>query len=134
MKTLLLTLITILTILLFSCLKLKKNEYYVRMTGRVEIVHTEIPDTVDNLSVAEIRASARATDACWSNLNFILVKESDFEYSLQAFGIYESYGNCPSATIGYDTVITLQPTLSGLYQFYIYKGPGDVEIDTMIVR
>ncbi len=121
-------------LLSLSCLKLSKNEYYIRMTGLVEIIHTEVPDTVDNMSFAQIKATAQATDGCWSDLNFMLIKNSDFEYSLQAFGVYESYGTCPTGMVYSDTTINVQPSLSGLYKFYIYKGPNEVEVDTMIVR
>ena len=124
----------IIALLIAACSNLNKNEYYVRMTSAVEISHIEVPDTVDNNVAALIKAKAQAYDACWSNLTFLLTKNSDFEYSLQAFGLYESYGSCPQTTVYGDTTITFQPPQLGLYKFYIYKGPNDVEVDTMIVR
>jgi hypothetical protein len=117
-----------------SCMNMNKSDYYVRMTSAVEIIHTEVPDTVDNNTVALIMARAQAYDACWSNLTFLLTKNSDFEYSLQAFGLYESFGDCPQITVYGDTTLNFKPTQSGLYKFKIYKGPGDIEVDTMIVR
>lgn len=124
----------ILAFLSVSCWKLNQDENYVRLTGSVEISHTQIPDTVDNMGFAQIKAQARAINGCWSNLNFLLTRTDEFDYSLQAFGIYESYGTCPDVMVYGDTIITIQPTRAGLYKFYIYKGPNDVDIDTMIVR
>jgi len=124
----------IIAVVSVSCFKTGKNEYYVILTGPVEISHAEIPDTVDNMGLAQIKANAQAYDECWSNLNFTLTKANDFEYSLQAFGLYESYGICPEMMIYGDTTIAFQPTKTGLYKFNIYKSPNDIEIDTMIVR
>jgi len=125
---------SIIVLLILSCTNLNKNDYYVRLTSSVEISHIEVPDTVDNNAVALITARAQAYDACWSNLTFLLTKNSDFEYSLNAFGIYESYGSCPAMMVYGDTTITFQPAQIGLYKFYIYKGPNDTQVDTMIVR
>jgi hypothetical protein len=115
-------------------MKLSKNEYYIRVTGEVEIIHTMIPDTVNNMTDTQIVANSKAPNGCWSDLTFMLSKEGEFEYSLKAFGIYESFGTCPDGIIYGDSVITIKPTQTGLYRFHIYKGPTDVEIDTMIVR
>jgi hypothetical protein len=134
MKTIKAAIFGIIALLSVSCLKMNKNEYYIRMTSAVEIGIAQVPDTVDNNAAALITARAQAYDACWSNLTFLLTKNSDFEYSLQAFGLYESYGNCPQAIIYGDTTITFQPTQIGLYKFHIYKGPNNIETDTMIVR
>lgn len=116
-----------------SCSKVFKNDYYVRMTDLVEISHVDIPDTIDNMAFAQKKANAQAPDDCWSNLSFSLTKNFDFEYSLQPFGLYESFDTCPAVLVCWDTTIALQLTQSGLYKFYVLKSPNDVEIDTMIV-
>jgi hypothetical protein len=134
MKSMKPVIFTILALLSFACMNLNKSDYYVRMTSEVEISHAMIPDTVDNNAPAIITAQAQAHDACWSNLTFLLTKISDFEYALQAFGIYESYGDCSQVMVYGDTTLTFQPTKIGLYKFNIYKGPDDIEVDTMIVR
>jgi hypothetical protein len=124
----------IIVLVSLSCLKLSNNEYYIRMTSEVEISHVIMPDTVDNNSPAEIIVRAKAPNGCWSDLNFILTKDNLYEYSLKAFGIYESYGSCPEVIVYGDSTITFQPDQAGLYKFYIYKGYNDLEIDTLIVR
>jgi hypothetical protein len=134
MKPLLYTVALVIAITAFSCLKSGQNDYYIRTTGNVQIVNAFIPDTVNNMEIAEISATAEAYDACWSNLNFLLTKSSEFEYTLQAFGIYESYGDCPSLIVRADTTIALQVVHTGLYKFHIYKGPNDTETDTLIVK
>jgi hypothetical protein len=117
-----------------SCMKLSKNEYYIRATYEVEIVHAIIPDTVDNLTDNHIAANSKAPNGCWSNLTFQLTEDNDFEYSLRAFGLYESFGTCSEGIVYGDSVITFKPTKTGLYKFNVYKGPTEVVIDTMIVR
>jgi hypothetical protein len=124
----------VLVVLLVSCIKMGSNEYYVRFTGAVEISNAIIPDTVTNMSVAHIIASAKGYNGCWRDLGFLLTKNSDFEYSLQAFGLYESNGTCPSVVVHEDTSIAFQPKDTGLYKFYVMKGENQTEIDTMIVR
>jgi len=124
----------IIVFLLVSCLKMGSSEYYVRFTGYVEISHATIPDTVNNMSVTHITATAKASNGCWRNLSFLLTKNSDFEYSLQAFGLYESTGTCPQNMVYQDTSIMFQPKDTGLYKFYVAKGENLTEIDTMIVR
>jgi hypothetical protein len=124
----------VIAFLSFSCMNLNKNEYFVSFTGQVEITHTVIPDTIDNAGSAEILAWSQAPDGCWTNLGFLLTKNNDFEYTLEAYGLYQSTGVCPSGIVYGDTAITLHPEQSGLYKFNIIKGPYTIEIDTMIVR
>jgi hypothetical protein len=112
---------------------MKEDTYYLRTTGRVEIIQVDIPDTTINLEFAEIIAKAKATNACWSNLTFNLTKKSDFEYFLEAFGIFESYGSCPDVMVYSDSTIPFKPTQTGLYKFYITKTQNEIETDTMIV-
>ena len=134
MKSLIFTILVIIALIAISCLKMGQNDYYVRLTGNVEIVSSFIPDTVNNLDTVHISAVAEAYDACWSDLNFLLTNTSGTEYTLQAFGTYESYGDCPEMLIRADTTIALQVTHAGLYRFHIYKGPSEVLIDTLIVK
>ena len=117
-----------------SCLNMKNSEYYVTFTGRVEIVHVIIPDTAVNMSNTNIQANSQASDGCWRNLNFLLNKTSDFEYTLEAFGLYESSGTCPPGMVYGDTSIVFQPKAPGLYKFYVTKSQYVTEIDTMIVK
>lgn len=124
----------ILVLSAISCMKLSNNEYYIHATGQVDIIHAVIPDTVDNMSVNHIIAGAKAPDQCWSGLNFILSKDNDFEYSLKAFGLYESFGTCAPGVVYGDSAIMFKPTKTGLYKFNIFKASNDIMIDTMIVR
>jgi hypothetical protein len=124
----------IIALLSLSCMNLNKSEYYVSFTGNVEITHILVPDTVDIAGSAVIQAWSQAPDGCWSNLTFLLTKNSDFEYTLEAYGLYQSTGVCPPGVIYGDSAITMHPEQSGLYKFNIVKGPYDIEIDTMIVR
>ena len=133
MKPLLYTVAVVIVITAVSCLKAGKNDYYIRTTGNVEIIHSFIPDSADINDVVQISATAEAYDACWSGLNFLLSKSSEFEYVLQAFGNYESYGECPALIVRADTVIAFPAVRAGLYKFHIYKGPDDTETDTLIV-
>jgi hypothetical protein len=123
----------VVVIVAVSCLS-NGNEYYVRYTGPVEISHAVIPDTVANMSYIHIEAIAQAYNGCWSNLNFLLNKTSTFEYTLQAFGVYESNGSCTDIMVYGDTSIVFQPTTTGLYKFYVTKSDTETEIDTMIVK
>jgi hypothetical protein len=72
-------------------------------------------------------------NGCWSDLNFKLTKTGDLTYSLEAFGIYESYGSCPDVMVYGDTTIAFKPTMSGKYVFHIYKNATETLSDTMTV-
>jgi hypothetical protein len=111
-----------------------KDEYYVRTTSQCDIIHYQLPDTIALPDSAQISAVAQAGSACWSNLGFLLSKTTDFEYYLQAFGVYESYGSCPEVIITADSVIKWKPTQTGLYKFHVFKTPYEVETDTIIVK
>jgi hypothetical protein len=134
MRPILYTIAVLIIFTALSCLKIGKNEYYLRMTGNVEIISHHIPDTVNMNDVVQISAVGQAYDACWSDINFLLTKTNDYEYTLQAFGTYESYGVCPEALVSGDTVITITAAHTGLYKFHVYKGPNDIETDTLIVK
>ena len=111
----------VISLLAISCLKKGENGYYIRTTGRVEIKQAVIPDTVTDNQYAEIMAWAEASNGCWSNLNFVLTKTADFEYSLEAFGIFESTGYCEDIKVLGDSTIVFKPTVTGKYIFKVTK-------------
>lgn len=123
----------VIALLLISCLKTGENSYYVRTTGRVKITQAYIPDTVTINQYAEIEARAEASNGCWSNINFILSKRTDFEYSLEAFGVFESTGSCEDIMVFGDSTIAFKPTIPGQYIFQVTKDETEIEIDTMNV-
>ena len=110
------------------------GDRYVKRFDMVDINKTLIPDTTINLDYLQIRAKAQADNGCWSKLYFELKKTKDFEYSLKAYGTYESFGVCPDKVVSQDTLIDFQPTQKGTYLFYISRVPNKAEIDTMIVE
>jgi|WetSurMetagenome_2_1015567.scaffolds.fasta_scaffold92866_3 hypothetical protein len=120
-------------LLALSCLKNGENSYYVRTTGRVEIIQFNIPDTAANNQFTEIHAKAEALNGCWNNLNIVLTKKSDFEYSLEAFGVFESIGYCEDIKVYEDTTIAFKPTKTGTYKFDITKNENLTVVDSMIV-
>jgi hypothetical protein len=117
-----------------SCSDLKNSGYYVSFTAPVEITNVSIPDTVTNMTQTHIMAHAEAFSGCWKYIYFSLDKSDNFEYTLHAFGAYESYGSCSAVMVTRDTSILFQPTQTGLYKFYIIKGEFETVIDTMIVK
>lgn len=120
-------------VLAVSC-KPFKDEYYVRMTSQCDIIHVQLPDTISVSDTARISAVAQANSSCWSNLGFELIKSDDFDYYLQAYGIYESYGSCQDAVVTGDTTIKWKPGQAGLYKLHIFKTPVETITDTIIVR
>jgi hypothetical protein len=133
MKSVLVPAVIVMAILTVSCFNMGKDQYYMKMTGAVEISYASIPDTVAKLDTARIVVKAQAFDACWSNLRFVLSLNAPMEYNLQAIGTYESYGNCPEMMVYGDSTIAFVPAQPGLYKFYVYKGPNITETDTLIV-
>ncbi len=130
MKTFLYIVIALLAV---SCLKPAENSYYIMTSGRVPIIQTDFPDTAQNNQFTEIRARAEETNGCWSNLNFKLTKNSDFDYSLEAFGVFESYGTCPDVKVYGDTTIAFKPVNTGVYKFHITKNETETVVDSIIV-
>jgi hypothetical protein len=130
MKTILFFLISILAV---SCFNMKENSYYLQTTGHVTITQVVVPDTTINMESTVIRARAEESNGCWSNLHFILTKNSDFEYSLEAYGLFVSYGSCPDVVVFKDSIIPFKPEKTGLYRFTIFVAPDQTKIDTMIV-
>jgi hypothetical protein len=130
MKTLVYFAIALLTV---SCLKTGENTYYIRTTGRVEIKQAYIPDTAIVNQTIDLEARAEASNACWSNLSFVLTKKTNFEYSLDAFGTFESTGYCEPLKVNGDTTIAFKPTLTGQYIFKITKSETETVSDTLNV-
>jgi cell division protein FtsI/penicillin-binding protein 2 len=130
MKT---TALFLLSLAVVSCLKLNDNGSYIMTTGRVEITQTDIPETATINQVTEIKAIAEESNNCWSNLNFELTQNSDFDYTLEAFGLFESYGSCGAAKVTGDTTIAFKPIQTGIYKFHIVKSETETALDSMIV-
>lgn len=116
-----------------SCLKVGENSYYVRSTGRVEIKQTDIPETGTVNQVVHIQARAEATNGCWSDISFELTKTSELVYSLDAYGIYESFGTCPDVMVYGDTSIAFTPIKTGKYIFHVTKSATETQTDTITV-
>lgn len=126
----------IVSFLLILCLMVSCKEAgdkYVKSFGRVDITKTAIPDTAFNQEYLQIRAKAQAENGCWSHLHFELKKTKDFEYTLNAYGTYESFGICPDKVVTEDTVINFLPDQKGIYRFLIIGQTGKTEKDSMVV-
>jgi hypothetical protein len=120
-------------LLAISCLKQGENSYYVRTTARAPIVLVDIPDTTTVNQYTEITARAEVPNGCWHDLSFTLTDRSDFEYDLEAFGVFESTGFCEDIKISADTTIAFKPTKTGIYKFNVAKSQDLIVADTMIV-
>lgn len=123
----------ILALAAVSCWKLNDSGNYILTTGRVEIKQTDIPETATVNQSTEIKARAEESNNCWSNLNFTLTKNNSFDYTLEAFGVYESYGTCAEMLVTGDTTIAFKPTQTGTYKFHIVKSETETALDSMIV-
>ncbi|HAH22869.1 MAG TPA: hypothetical protein DCL77_03765 [Prolixibacteraceae bacterium] len=124
-------LFAILSIVVISCTE--PADRYVKKFDQVDITKRLIPDTTFNLDYMEIKAKAQAENSCWRKLYFELKKTKDFEYTLKAYGTYESFGVCDAEIVSQDTAIIFQPTQKGTYLFSISRVPNKTEVDTMIV-
>jgi hypothetical protein len=120
-------------LLAVSCLKTGENTYYFRTTGRVKITHVDIPETSTVNQNVNLIASAEESNSCWSNLGFVLTKKKDFEYTLEAFGIFESTGSCVEIKVYGDTTILFKPTVTGQYIFKTTMTETEVQSDTLNV-
>ena len=125
-------------LILFACIVVlttncQKNNY-VKKIDFVRISNVSIPDSSEFLNMVEINVRAEAYNGCWSNLHLVLDMKKKFEYSLSAYGIYETYGICPMNLVFKDTTIEFFPDQQGTYFFYITQQPNEVVIDSMIVQ
>jgi hypothetical protein len=132
MKTILL--FAALLFLASSCLKESSNGYYSKKTDLVDIIATYIPDTAKNLEQVQISARAAAENGCWKDLYFKLIKDSEFDYTLKAYGTFETNGVCPEGMVYKDTTIAFLPIDEGTYLFYITRVPYEEVVDTMVVN
>jgi len=123
----------LLALVAVSCWKLNDSGSYILTSGRVEITQSDIPENATVNQLTEIKARAEESNGCWSNLNFILTKNNNFDYSLEAFGRYESTGTCPEIKVYGDTTIAFKPTSSGIYKFHVTKSQYEIVTDTMVV-
>ena len=110
------------------------GDRYVKRFDMVEISKTLIPDTVVQLDYMQIRAKAQAENGCWSHLYFELKKIKDFEYTLKAYGTFESFGICADRVVTQDSIFYFQPTEKGTYLFHISRKANEVDVDTLIVE
>lgn len=110
------------------------GDRYVKRFEMVDISKRLIPDTATILDYMEIKAKAQAENSCWRKLYFELKKTKEFEYTLKAYGTFESFGVCDNGMVYQDTTIVFQPTQKGTYLFYISRVPNKTEVDTMIVK
>ncbi|MGE5393787.1 MAG: hypothetical protein ACM3P1_03530 [Candidatus Saccharibacteria bacterium] len=123
-------------VLLIVCLMVScedPGDKYVKRFDRVDISKTAIPDTAINQEYLQIRAKAQADNGCWSHLYFELKKTKDFEYTLKAYGTYESFGICPDKVVTKDTVMNFLPKQTGIYRFLISGEDGKTEKDSIVV-
>ena len=104
---------------------------HVGMVGIYEVI---IPDTVTNRDKVQIYAQAEAYDGCWRDLYLELKKVNEFEYTLKAYGTFETTGVCPAVMVYKDTLIDFQPTQYGVYTFKVSKYSNKVEVYTMVVE
>ena len=116
--------------LILSC----SDDDCIKRIGMVSIGERIIPDTVMSLDNSQVMIEAEATNGCWSDLYLELNKTDEFEYSLKAYGTYESYGACPDIMVYKDTIINFQPTQKGVYLFRISELPNRIIVDTIIVE
>lgn len=129
-------LMKIIVFLLLVCLIVSckdPGDHYVKRFDRVNISKTSIPDTAINQKYLQIRAMAQADNGCWSNLYFELKKTKDFEYTLKAYGTFESFGTCSDRVVTRDTVINFLPRQTGTYRFLMSTQSGKTEKDSIVV-
>jgi hypothetical protein len=119
-----------LLVVLYSC----AEDDCIKRIDMVGIGERTIPDTIFNLDHAQLILKAEAINGCWSNLYLELNENNDFEYTLKAYGTYESCGACPSVMVYQDTIIDFHPTQTGTYLFKISELPNQIVVDTIIVK
>jgi hypothetical protein len=123
----------IIALVAVSCLKPADNSYYILTSGRVEITQADIPETATVNQFTEIKVRAEESNDCWSNLNFELTQNNSFDYTLEAFGVFESYGSCMDVKVTGDTTIAFKPTSTGIYKFHIIKSETETVLDSISV-
>jgi hypothetical protein len=121
-------------IIIFAFASCSDNDFYVIRKDYINIVESNIPDTIGVYQLAQITAKAEVYNSCYRDLYVVLKKSSDFEYTLRGYGTLESHGICPYGIISIDTIIDFYPTKAGMYLFHVMGKPDSIIIDTMIVK
>jgi hypothetical protein len=125
----------LLCILFFIASCSPKDEKYYSITDVIAINNFSIPDSTKVFDTIQIHANAQEPNSCWSNLNFVLSKDSDYNYNLEAFGTFTNNGGlCPAQIINKDTILYFQPILKGRYLFHVLKDPLTIVNDTLLVK
>jgi hypothetical protein len=101
---------------------------YINISDYMIPAHAALSDTV------KLSVRAQADNGCWRNLLVYLNKESHLNYSIKAYGTYESKGACPIKLVYKDTVINFIPADTGMYLFYVYDTPLTYKSDTLTVN
>lgn len=123
-------LLFLILLVLTSC-ELIGYRYKEAMIGISEV---SIPDTVASQDKVQIYAQAEATSGCWRDMYLELKKVSEFEYTLKAFGTFETFGACPDVMVYKDSLIDFKPTQNGIYTFNVSEHRDKVEVYTMVVE
>ena len=108
-------------------------DQYVKRFEMVDISKIQIPDTVVNQGIAFIRAKAQGDNDCWSHMYFEMKKTKDFEYTLKAYGTFESFGVCSGGMVYKDSTFTFEPEVAGTYRILISRIPLATQIDSIVV-
>jgi hypothetical protein len=111
-----------------------ESDRYIKKFEMVDITKMLIPGRANSLDNMQISAEAQANNGCWSNLYFELKKTKEFEYTLKAYGTFESFGACPERLVTKDTVVNFQPSEKGTYLFHISRNPNEADIHTVVVE
>ena len=125
-------LLTILVGLMLSCER--PEDKYVKRFDRVDISKTTIPTMGYATDAMQIRAKAQAENGCWSKIYFEFRRTEPFNYTLKAYGTYESFGACPEILVTQDTVIDFQPMEKGTYLFHVSRSANEIDVDTLVVE
>jgi hypothetical protein len=100
----------------------------------VRIDSIYIPPVAEVSKSVGISVHAWAENGCWKNIHFRLTTKNSNEHEIKAFGHYESYGACPDVLVGKDSLIQFTPEIKGKHFFYTTISPGNLKIDTMLVK
>ena len=120
--------------LLFSSCNNLDGGSYSSFTDWVNVIESHVPDSTLAGQEIMISAKAQAPNGCWSGLTLYMSKYSQFIYTVNARGAYESYdGFCPGIVISADTTFKFTPDSAGLYVFVFQSPSLESEYDTLIV-
>ena len=77
---------------------------------------------------------AEATNGCYSDFEFSLIKVENFKYEISATARYQSNGACPDVMVYADSTIQFTTAVSGEYLFLINKTPFEVVSKKIIIH